>query len=299
MALVQYSDSESDSEKETPPRKIKKPSKDFLSRNPASTLPPLPASFHDLYASSVKVSVRDDPSLHGGRKRVIPHVEGNWPTHIYLEWYPSKEELELLGSIISQAEHMFRTEQAKLNSFLYSDLGVRLPLHISLSRPVVLRTEERQPFTDTFEAALRGSGISPFEVQIDSLDWVSNFEKTRWFYVLRVKRPDRDCLNRILHISNRSLGLFNQPPLYASLLNSKSGGTQSGGTQPHIRGSKPASTGDYTECFHISIAWSLTEPSAEEKKSMESIDIQRLKTIKIKFDCLKAKIGNNVSSIPL
>jgi hypothetical protein len=38
-----------------------------------------------LYASSIRVSVRDDPSLHGGRKRVIPHVEGNWPTHIYLE----------------------------------------------------------------------------------------------------------------------------------------------------------------------------------------------------------------------
>ncbi|KAL4738960.1 U6 snRNA phosphodiesterase Usb1 [Aspergillus similis] len=294
MALVQYSDSESDSEKEAPPRKIKKTSQDFLNCNPASTLPPLPASFHDLYASSVKISVRDDPSLHGGRKRVIPHVEGNWPTHIYLEWYPSKEELEILGSIISQAERLIRSEQAKLNSFLYSDLGVRLPLHISLSRPVVLRTEERQPFMDTFEAALRGSGISPFEVQIDSLDWVSNFERTRWFYVLRVKRPDRDCLNRLLHISNRSLCLFNQLPLYAPLLNSKSGGTQ-----PHIRGSKPASTGDYTECFHISIAWSLEEPSTEEKKNMESIDIQRLKTLKIKFDCLKAKIGNNVSSIPL
>ncbi|KAL4765119.1 HVSL domain-containing protein [Aspergillus foveolatus] len=292
MALVQYSDSESDSEKEAPPRKIKKPSQN-LSHNPASRLPPLPASFHDLYASSVKVSVRDDPSLHGGRKRVIPHVEGNWPTHIYLEWYPSKEELEILGSIIRQAEHMFRAEQAKLNSFLYSDLGVRLPLHISLSRPVVLRTEERQPFMDTFGAALSGFGISPFEVQIDSLDWVSNFERTRWFYVLRVKRPNGDCLNRLLHISNRSLGLFNQPPLYAPLFNSKSG------TQPSIRGSKPASTGDYTKCFHISIAWSLEEPSAEEKKSMESIDIQRLKALKIKFDCLKAKIGNNVSSIPL
>ncbi|KAL4814109.1 U6 snRNA phosphodiesterase Usb1 [Aspergillus spinulosporus] len=294
MALVQYSDSESNSEKEAPPRKIKKASQDVRSRSPASTLPPLPASFHDLYASSVKVSVRDDPSLHGGRKRVIPHVEGNWPTHIYLEWYPSKEELEILGSIISQAEHMLRAEQAKLNSFLYSDLGVRLPLHISLSRPVVLRTEQRQPFMDTFEAALKGSGISPFEVQIDSLDWVSNYERTRWFYVLRVKRPDGDCLKRLLHISNRSLGLFNQPPLYAPLLNSKSGGNQ-----PNIRGSKPASTGDYTECFHISIAWSLEEPTDQEKKSMESIDIQRLKTLMIKFDCLKTKIGNNVSSIPL
>ncbi|KAL4923442.1 HVSL domain-containing protein [Aspergillus undulatus] len=290
MALVQYSDSESDSEQEAPPRKINKQSKsnDDTGRKPASSLPPLPASFHDLYASSIRVSVRDDPSLHGGRKRAIPHVEGNWPTHIYLEWCPSKEELTILSGIITQAGNTLHGEQAKLNSFLYSDLGARLPLHISLSRPVVLRTEERQPFMEAFEAALGSSDISPFDVQVESLDWVSNFEKTRWFYVLRAKRPENDSLNRLLHISNRSLSLFGQPPLYEPVSNSSK-----------LDGPQTALVGDYTGCFHISIAWSLAEPLSEEKERMASIDLGELSALKIRFDCVKAKIGNNVSSIPL
>ena len=89
MALVQYSDSESDTG-DSQDLSSSRPAKRIHLDTPtnsrqASVLPPLPPSFHDLYASSTRVSVRDDPSLHGGRKRVIPHVEGNWPTHIYLE----------------------------------------------------------------------------------------------------------------------------------------------------------------------------------------------------------------------
>ncbi|TIA55052.1 hypothetical protein D6C79_00668 [Aureobasidium pullulans] len=79
MALVSYSDSEED---EQP---IAKRSKKDAVNHEDDDLPPLPASFLNLYSSSVRVSNTDDPSLHHGRKRIVKHVEGNWPTHVYLE----------------------------------------------------------------------------------------------------------------------------------------------------------------------------------------------------------------------
>ena len=103
MPLVDYSNSES-SEDEGQRQATQRLLEQSVDKNRHSTgaerlkLPPLPSGFHDLYASQVRTSTRDDPSLHGGRTRQSPHVEGNWNTHVYIECTCEYDELCDSGS---------------------------------------------------------------------------------------------------------------------------------------------------------------------------------------------------------
>lgn len=65
---------------------------------PRSKLPRLPTSFHSLYSSSARKSASDDPALHGGRKRQVPHIQGNWPSHVYLECMKLSTDTETMST---------------------------------------------------------------------------------------------------------------------------------------------------------------------------------------------------------
>ncbi|TVY90118.1 U6 snRNA phosphodiesterase, partial [Lachnellula willkommii] len=274
-------------------------------------LPPLPSKFHDLYASSSRVSTRDDPSLHGGRKRVTPHIEGNWPTHLYIEWYPATAEYGSLSKLISHLKGLPLEESSKLHSFLTSDLGAPLPLHISLSRPIGFGTEQKDDFVTSLETAIKSSGIRPFDFAFSALDWVANFENTRWFLVLRIQKPEFDSLNKLLHVCNTAVQDYGQPPLYVKAsTTATSGNTAESPKWPKRETSKNRSSAkaywsnlqDVSEAFHISIAWTLGSPSAEllaRTKSVATDDFQDVAQTCVNIQEIKAKVGNAVTNMPL
>ncbi|KAE9368409.1 hypothetical protein N431DRAFT_381813 [Stipitochalara longipes BDJ] len=301
MALVDYSSSDEDTEakKEALAKDLPVPNLKRKRDETSSDLPPLPSKFHDLYASTARVSTRDDPSLHAGRKRVTPHIEGNWPTHIYVEWYPSTAECVPLTNLISSLkDKTVEGAEYEIHSFLTSDLGVPLPLHISLSRPIGLTTEHKDAFVDSLQRAIDFSGIRPFDFSFSGLDWVANFEKTRWFLVLRLRKPELDGLNKLLHLSNQIVQEYGQPALYTR----RPLQTKRKPPAKKLPNARWVEMEDVSDAFHISIAWTLAAPNEELLEITTTVSTeytQILDQIQVQIGEIKSKVGNVVTNIPL
>ncbi|PNP44649.1 hypothetical protein TGAMA5MH_03456 [Trichoderma gamsii] len=301
MALVDYSSSSSggsDSENpEAPAPPAKRRRRDGSGSQPSapsapsgseSSLPPLPSAFHDLYASTVRHSVVDDPALHQGRTRLIPHIVGNWPSHLYVEWHPLAKQQEKLAQLISRVNEDIGC-QIKLHSFITSDLGTPLPLHISLSRPISLTTANKDQFLDQISSAVNTSSVHQFSISPKRLIWFKSPDSNRTFLVLRVASSlasesatalSNPELMRLLKTCNDTVESFGQPVLY-----------QGPG--------KDAAD----EAFHISIGWALNlqidEASSKAVQVFDDAEFQSLKTWKIQVPGVKVKIGNVVSHLPL
>lgn len=290
MALVDYASSSEDEDNASDDvvsvAKTQRSNALKRKKEPERELPPLPAKFHDLYASNVRTTTYDDPSLVGGRKRIKPHVEGNWPTHVYIEWWPRSRDVDTLSKLIQSFSPLTSTTDSKIESLLESELSAPLPLHISLSRSLTLTLSNKASFLAKVQAAVLASSIAPFSVKPKSCAWVSNYERTRWFLVLSLVRPESDQLNDLLRLCNKVATDYDQPRLYDS---------------PNHEAATPATEladeFDRSSPFHISIAWTLNSPSqalieAATKWSNDSIDAFTVEDIKV-------KIGNAVTSVPL
>ncbi|ORY19453.1 hypothetical protein BCR34DRAFT_595419 [Clohesyomyces aquaticus] len=318
MALVQYPDSDEDahvrdSKAASPvqPSPFPHPAagltsvkrkREARSTSPASELPPLPAAFHDFYSTNTRLSTRDDPSLHGGRKRAIPHVDGNWPSHVYLEWIPSHAESQILQNLIDSISAAIRDANSRRIK----------PIAVPKIEPLLRSpsAQEREDFLGTLRNKLRRAAVTPFKVHFTNLKWVPNFERNRWFLVLCIAKPLQDELNRILEACNDAAEKHKHPRLY-------DGGQ--GEVEPMQRSPSGNATKrrksmskaivftktrvvslDRTDMFHISIAWNLEEPAQEWTDLVQSLaPEQELRPPDTLFHVVKVRIGNIVHTIEL
>ena len=179
-----------------------------------------------------------------------------------------------------------------LHSFLTSDLGAPLPLHISLSRPFVLQTAAKAGFLRQLTAAIKSASVGPFSVVFSDLFWYRGPDSARAFLVLRAEvagAAHNAPLVALLDRCNAQVAAAGQPALYAGDARSTA------------------------RSFHVSIAWTLAdietwrEPTSEVYARWRSStgtgdgqgDGQGEEELRIHVESIKAKIGNVVTDIPL
>ncbi|EGY15251.1 hypothetical protein VD0002_g6841 [Verticillium dahliae] len=316
MALVDYSSDSSvvtaDSEIAPPPAKKQRSGggpdgKGGEASHPtASDLPPLPESFHDLYASSVRQSVSDDPSLHNGRKRLTPHVAGNWPSHVYIEWHPTTEQHALLVEFLDAAQKQLGTTH-RLHSFLTSDLNAPLPLHISLSKSLSLTTANKDAFLDALTSSLRPTSAAvkgPFTVSPSGLAFYKSPDSDRAFLVLRVADPKakppipgtsaNPQLRELLRRCNTVASSRGLPTLYASRDQ----------VEAANKGEADAEADALVDnAFHVSIAWTFALPDEEmcirTYRIFRAPSFKKLRNWEVRVSGVKVKIGNVVTHVLL
>lgn len=317
MNLVGYADSEDDSEQTNELKnhasgttvvvnatlKRKRQERDH---EPAQRIlkpaPSLPANFHTLYATPGRASTSDDPSLHAGRQRQVPHVVGNWPSFVYLEWLPSEKDLLSLERVIEEAARQLQAglqsdiASFKLQSSLRSELGVRLPLHISLSSPLTLTTATKEAFKQELTKAIQTARIHAFEVRVSSVRWVSNFDGTRHFLIVSLTKPGGNQLQTLLSICNNLARKFGLPELYAHKESIAVGIRKQPSAALEQR--KVIAPPQPDDKFHISIAWTLVKPERDICVLDEEIR-WKLGSIKLSFQAVLIKIGNVISNVHL
>ena len=135
-----------------------------------------------------------------------------------------------------------------------------------------------------------------------------NFEKTRWFLVLQLAQPGKDELNKLLQLCNQVAKAFDQPTLYAVAeysnvsLKSTKRGRESRETErskkEDLDDSRQACK-DFSNKFHISIAWRLDPPPPAITEYLKSLDMKSLREMQVVVKAVKIKVGNSVHTFPL
>lgn len=232
---------------------------------------------------------------------------GGSPADVFVfSGHPTPSETSILNSLITKAGAL--GANSGVHSLLLSDLSAPLPLHISLSRSLVLKTDQRDDFLQHATANLRDALVRPFTVGSSKLEWYPNHDKTRWFLSLSVAAPKHNELNRLLDACNQAAASMHQPKLYVpiegeaiSKSDCKKRKTSNLGVTDDEQATltNSASIPDCSNFFHISLAWSLSPQKLDEEALSSNASKSALSGLSTTFDVVKVKIGNVITPIAL
>ncbi|GAA5877526.1 hypothetical protein JCM3774_005896 [Rhodotorula dairenensis] len=169
----------------------------------------------------------DSPELHQGRTRAAPHVRGQWASHVYLELTPSAGLRKVLRKSYEAAVDSAAPTGAAIHSLLPD--ASTLPraadgaggnddaLHLSLSRPLMLLTNQRD---DLRKAVARIA--DRFEARYASFGVLENDEKTRRFLGVEVGQGYAELLALVRDLDKalaelRLPAYYPEPRFHASL----------------------------------------------------------------------------------
>jgi hypothetical protein len=140
--------------------------------------------------------------------------------------------------------------------------------------------------------------MKTFEVAFDRLAWYANFERNRWFLSLGTAKLEGNELNGLLHVSNEACHATGQPELYVPrrATNGDKKARMKVKTNQSLTWMK-SEVPDCSSSFHVSLAWSLEAQELSNEQHLTSLE--ELQTLSVSFDCVKVKIGNTVTSVPL
>lgn len=198
------------------------------------------------------------------KKRRFDHVEGNWATHVYLQFkYSHRSDISEITSLVRSFKNISIPQLFDFENFPNG-------LHVSLSRCFPIQYLHIHPFIDILRSSLTNR-FSPTSLEFQGTEFVWNEDRTRFFLCLKMSEfSARTCVLPLIHRTDQVLERFGFPVYY-----------------------KPPKP-------HLSILWGLpesledaglTEPRMQIKSDSEDV------CITLPFSEIQCKIGNQVFTI--
>lgn len=223
----------------------------------------------------------DNSSVHRGRIRSFEHVEGNWPTHVYIQIPISIELQELIEEAKQQLlkYNKSNTNEGTTRASLQWEFVAEPDLHLSLSRTVTLKYHQIPTLVKTLNQTiteLKNNLNTPIKLQFEmcNIRFFMNEPKSRSFAALSMiefeDASENSIFLQLIDCVNQCFRMFSLQEYYSD-------------PQPHV-----------------TFAWCLGSINVYSNENLNSsTEISTTRSCTVELNTIDCKIGNKLYSIAL